>query len=65
MKTMTPAMVPAMIAVCVIAVLLGAEETREVGKAGAYIVVPPLSEVLMAVDDAVGNGVVETVSVRN
>ena len=65
MKTMTPPMVPAMIAVCVIAVLLGAEETREVGKAEAYIVVPPLSEVLMAVDDAVGNGVVETVSVRN
>ena len=43
-----------MIVVCVIAVLLGAEETREVGKAGAYIVVPPLSEVLMVVDDAVG-----------
>ena len=52
-KTMTPAMVPAMIAVCVITVLLGTEETREVGKPEAYIVVPPLLEASMVVDDAV------------
>jgi hypothetical protein len=64
-KTITPAIVPAMIAVCVIAVLLGADETREVGKPEAYIVVPPLMEVLMVADDAVGIWVVETVSVRN
>lgn len=53
-----------MIAVCVIAILLGGE-TREVGKPEAYIVVPPLWEVLMVVDDVVGIWVVETVSVSN
>lgn len=61
---MIPAMVPVMIAVCVIAILLGGEEMREVGKPEAYIVVPPLWEVLTMVDDVVGIWVVETLSVR-